>query len=153
MKKAKSTKVTPLSNKPDYLDALSHAQQMPKEKSKAKEKKPKPNFSTENFVNVEDGEPLKKPVASLYIEVFQTKKDTCEITIKGMGEKKIMVESLSKAMLKNDGYFELFMEAAALAMIEKAESEVKKKKKKDTASTKKKATKAKVTKKAAPKKK
>ena len=108
-----------------------------------KPKKEKPNFSTEKFVNLEDGKPLKKPVATLYVEVIQTKEDTCEITIKGMGEKKIMVDALSKAMIKSDGYFELFMEAAALAMIEKAESEAKK-------ST---ASKKKVTKKATTKKK
>ena len=113
-----------------------------------KPKKEKPNFSTEKFVNLEDGKPLKKPVATLYVEVIQTKEDTCEITIKGMGEKKIMVDALSKAMIKSDGYFELFMEAAALAMIERAESAAKNTKT-TSASTKKKF----VTKKASTKKK
>lgn len=125
MKKAKSTKAIDVTTMQPV--------KLKKEKSKAK---PKPNFSTEKFVNVEDGKPLKKPVASLYVEVIQTKEDTCEITIKGMGEKKIMVDALSKAMIKSDGYFELFMEAASLAMIEKAEAEAKKSKK-STASKKK----------------
>ena len=49
----------PLSNRPDYLNALRHAQEMPK----------------------------RNLISSLYVEVFQTKKNTFEITVKSTGNK------------------------------------------------------------------
>lgn len=107
LKSAKKEK-KPLSNQPDYLNALSKAQKMPKSKT---------NFSTEKFVNVEDGKSFKKPVASLYIEVYQNN----AVSIKGGGSKNHIREAIVKIMLESDSYFELFMECAAIAMIDKAE--------------------------------
>jgi hypothetical protein len=105
-----------------------------------RKQQPKTNFNTEKFVDIENGAPLRKPVASLNIEVFRVDEDSCDITVIGTGEKKFMVEALTKAMIQSDGYFELFMEAAALAMITKAESAASTKKKvsKKTATNKKK---------------
>jgi len=110
-KKEKPAK-KPLSNQPDYLNALSKAQKMPKQKT---------NFSTEKFVNVEDGKSFKKPVASLYIDVFQNNEDTCAVSIKESGSKNHIREAIVNTMLESDSYFELFMECAAIAMIDKAE--------------------------------
>jgi len=99
MKKAKSTKAIdittmqpvklksakkekkPLSNQPDYLNALSKAQKMPK----------------------------------------QNNEDNCAVSIKGSGSKNHIREAIVNTMLESDLYFELFMECAAIAMIDKAE--------------------------------
>jgi len=102
-----------------------------------RKQQPKTNFSTEKFVDIENGALLRKPVASLNIEVFRVAEDTCDIKVIGTGERKFMVEALTKAMIQSDSYFELFMDAAAMAMITKTTSATKKKVTKKAANKKK----------------
>jgi hypothetical protein len=131
MKKAKSTKAIDVTTMQPV--------KLKKEKSKAK---PKPNFSTEKFVNVEDGKSFKKPVASLYIDVFQNNEDTCAVSIKESGSKNHIREAIVNTMLESDSYFELFMECAAIAMIDKAEKMAAKKSSKKKSAPKKSAKKS-----------
>ncbi len=87
MKKAKSTKAIdittmqpvklksakkekkPLSNQPDYLNALSKAQKMPKQKT---------NFSTEKFVNVEDGNIIEVDENGTIVEIAKKEAEVTE---------------------------------------------------------------------------
>ncbi len=149
MKKEKSAKAPVKKAKKVYDISTGKATTLKKKSTGEKvtlKRKEKPNFSTEKFVDIENGTPLRKPEATLSIEVFRVAEDTCEITVRGTGERKFMVEALTKAMIQSDGYFDLFMEAAAMAMITKAESAAKKTKT-TSASTKKKVTKKAATKK------
>lgn len=147
MKKAKSTKAIDISTmQPVKLKPVK------KTAKPLKEAKPKPNFSTEKFVNVDDGKPLQKPVAALHIEVFQNGKNEMALSVKGDGSRNHIREAIVKTMKESESFFELFMECSALAMIEKAESMTKESKKSGKKAEPKKAAKA-VSKKPATKKK
>lgn len=128
MKKAKSTKAIDIKTMQPVT--LKPAKKAAKKEKPVKEAKPKPNFSTEKFVNVDDGKPLSVPVAALHIEVFQNGKDEMGISVKGEGSRNHIREALVKTMKESEAYFELFMECCAIAMIDKAESIAKKKTKK-----------------------
>lgn len=114
MKKAKSTKAID-------IKTMQPVTLKPAKAAKKAKEKPKPNFSTEKFVNVEDGQPLKKPIASLHIEVYQTGKDEVGLSVKGAGSRNHIREAIVKTMRESESYFDLFMECAALAMVDKAE--------------------------------
>ena len=60
---------------------------------------------------------LQRVKATLYIEVFDNG-DINTVSIKGYGSKKVLRDSIIKIMPKSDTYFELFMECAALFMID-----------------------------------
>jgi hypothetical protein len=61
--------------------------------------------------------------ATLYIEVFENG-DIDTVSIKGYGSKKILRESIIKVMAKSDSYFELFMECAAIHMLDEKNKKV-----------------------------
>lgn len=127
MKKAKSTKAIDIKTMQPVT--VKPAKKAAKKEKPVKEAKPKPNFSTEKFVNVDDGKPLPVPVASLHIEVFQNGKDEMALSVKGMGSRNHIREAIVKTMKESEHFFELFMECSAIAMIDKAESMAKDNKK------------------------
>lgn len=106
-------------------------------KSAKPKKKETTNFSTENFVNVEDGKPLKKPLVQFSIEAYKGKDGDyaiCELTI---GQRNHLRDVLVKMMEQSEGYFDLFAESMVLALISRAEQAAKESKKKAKKPTKK----------------
>lgn len=106
-------------------------------KTKVKKEKPKTNFSTENFVNVEDGKPLKKPIVQFSIEAFKGKNGDyaiCDLTV---GKRNQLRDVFVNMMEQSEDYFELFAESVVLALISRAEKAVKESKNKAKKPTKK----------------
>jgi hypothetical protein len=66
---------------------------------------------------------VQRVKATLYIEVFDNG-DIDTVSIKGYGSKKILRESIIKVMAKSDSYFELFMECAAIHMLDEKNKKV-----------------------------
>lgn len=102
-----------------------------------KKQKAKTNFSTENFVNIEDGKPLKKPIVQFSIEAFKGKNGDyaiCDLTV---GKRNELRDVLVTMMEQSEGYFDLFAESIVLALISRAEQAAKESKKKAKKPTKK----------------